>query len=417
MRLAIVSHYYPPHVGGIEAVARHQAMSLAARGHDVAVLTSATPMPAGRQIEDGVDVHRLPAWNPAERRGVPFPVPNPIAFVRAARSLRGVDVVHAHDLLYPTTWLAALWCLLTGTRLVVHQHVAVVEHPSRVVVGVQRLFYATAGRLVLRIADRVVFLNSRVETMLRDLGAREESLEFLANGLDDELFRPCRDDDERRDVRARHGLPQDRVLAVFVARPVPKKGYAVLREALSSEFTLVTVGGHADSDGGQCPGDTVHLGSLGPVEVAEVMRACDVFVLPSVAEGFPLTVQEAMASGLPVVTTDDPGYDAYDLDRELVRLVAPEVETVRAALEEVSVDAQLRDAMASYATDYARRSFSWQRHADELERLYAAPAAQPVSQPVSQPVAQPVLVPALAGVPALEVSVPREVAVLAAQAA
>lgn len=73
-RVLLVSHYYPPHVGGIENVVRHEALHLTRAGVEVTVLTS------GRHTvtEDdaGVRVVRVAAWNGVEERtGVPFPVP------------------------------------------------------------------------------------------------------------------------------------------------------------------------------------------------------------------------------------------------------------------------------------------------------------------------------------------------------
>lgn len=75
-RVLLVSHYYPPHLGGIENVVRQEALHLAALGVEVTVLTSGER--AGTETADGVRVVRVAAWNGVERRtGVPFPVLSP----------------------------------------------------------------------------------------------------------------------------------------------------------------------------------------------------------------------------------------------------------------------------------------------------------------------------------------------------
>jgi glycosyltransferase involved in cell wall biosynthesis len=105
--------------------------------------------------------------------------------------------------------------------------------------------------------------------------------------------------------------------------------------------------------------------------MADAYRACDVFALPSTDEGFPLTVQEAMSSGLPVVTTDDPGYAPYALDRDHVTLLPRDAGRLREALHGLAADRARRDRMARYSRAYAADGFSWSGHAGSLLRIYA----------------------------------------------
>lgn len=373
MRIVLVSHFFPPHVGGIEAVVAAQAEMLARRGHDVTVVTTAQPGPAGRERHpSGFDIVRVPAINPAERFGVPFPVPAPRAWRQALDACGAVDVVHVHDLLYPTTWFTARWADRAGIPLFLHQHVAVVHHPNPVVEAIQRVVYRSVGTSVARRVSVAFQLNDRVRAMLEDLGVESGRIRFVPNGVDPEVFRPVRSDDERADIRHRYGLPANEILVAFVARPVPKKGYDILLASGDPAYRFVIVGGaEARTAGGD---RAIHLGARPRSEVAEILRSCDVMALPSTAEGFPLTVQEAMASGLAVVTTDDEGYASYHLDRSLVRLVSREPTVVRAALREISADPDLRGAMGAYGIDHARRCFSWAQHADALEIAYTTAA-------------------------------------------
>ncbi|MEW1907755.1 glycosyltransferase family 4 protein [Kitasatospora sp. NPDC085895] len=372
-RVLMVSHYYPPHLGGIENVARQEAVHLAARGADVTVLTSGDR--SSVRDEDGVRVIRIAAWNGAERAGVPFPVLSPRVLATALRHARRADVVHIHDCLYLTSWAAGLAAVLTRTPHVLTQHVALVEHPSALVRAVQRAVYAVAGRGLLRRARRVITLNAAVAEFAVRGGARPERVRHLANGVDTALFRPAASVAERADARKRLGLPDDRVLALFAGRLVPKKGYDLLLAAHRPEdrYDLVFAG---DGDPQALAGRRgVHaLGALAPEDLADAYRACDLFVLPSTAEGFPLTVQEAMASGLPVVTTDDPGYAPYALDRTLVRLLPRDEAGLRTALAELAADPGLRARMAAYSRRYATDAFSWPEHSAALVEHYGARA-------------------------------------------
>ncbi|MFL6116801.1 MAG: glycosyltransferase family 4 protein [Catenulispora sp.] len=367
LKVLLVSHYYPPHQGGIENVAHAEARHLTAAGVAVTVLTSGER--SSVTDEDGVRVVRVRAWNGLERKaGVPFPVLGPKLLRRAVRWARWADVVHIHDAFYLTSWAALTAAKLTRTPTVATQHVALVHHDSAAVGLVQKAVYATAGRLLLRGARSVFTMNSDVAAFVRGLGARPERVRHLPNGVDTALFRPVRDAAEQAAERARLGLPRDGVLVLFVGRFVPKKGFDLLLAAADPAYRLVFAGGPAEAPA--AADSALHLGPLPPADVAAAYRACDVFALPSTSEGFPLTVQEAMSSGLAVVTTDDSGYAAYDLDRDRVSLVDRDTETLRVRLREIAADSELRGQMGKYAREYAVEHFAWPDHASRLIEAY-----------------------------------------------
>lgn len=372
LAVVLVAHYFPPHVGGIENVVAGEAAGLAKEGAEVTVVTTAVGRPAGTEHAGaGFRVVRLPTWNGVERRtGVPFPILAPWAVTSIVRHLRAADVVHCHDLLYMTTWFAVAVATVLGKPVVLTQHVELVRHPNRIVELVQQAIYATAGRAVARRAARVAVVNSRVAEFVQGLGMPAERVLLLPNGVDVDRFYPATDDRKRR-LRRRLGLPASAVLALFVGRFVPKKGYDLLLAAAGGDYVLVLAGGAAPA-GTEHRAGVVFAGSLPPDELADLYRACDVFVLPSESEGFPLTVQEAMASGLPVVTTDDPGYRVYELDRDGVVLVPRSVPEISAALRRLAGDPALRRRMGRYSLDVATGRFSWTAHVRVLNQLYDA---------------------------------------------
>ena len=212
-------------------------------------------------------------------------------------------------------------------------------------------------------------MNSDVAAFARGLGARPERVRHLPNGVDTALFRPSRDAAEQAAERERLGLPPEGVLVLFVGRFVPKKGFDLLLAAEDSGYRLVFAGGPAEALSG-APDSAIYLGSLAPAEVAAAYRACDIFALPSTSEGFPLTVQEAMSSGIAVLTTDDSGYAAYDLDRDRVSLVDRDTEMLRVRLQEIAADSELRGQMGKYAREYAVERFAWPDHASMLIETY-----------------------------------------------
>ncbi|HET9168877.1 MAG TPA: glycosyltransferase family 4 protein, partial [Actinospica sp.] len=165
------------------------------------------------------------------------------------------------------------------------------------------------------------------------------------------------------------GLPEEAVLVLFVGRLLAKKGVELLAEAKDPAYRLVFAG--PGDDAALRGREGVHL--LGPLpaeRIAALFRACDVFALPSMNEGFPLTVQEAMSSALPVLTTDDEGYTPYDLDRDRVALIPREAAALRARLRELALDGEARAAMGGYSRLYAEKHFAWTEHVAALTDCY-----------------------------------------------
>src|SRR5437899_3243678 len=114
MRIGVTTHNYPPHLGGLETIARALAVGFADRQHEVVVVSTEWNGQEGVNEEDGTIVHRLRAWHGAERRGVPYAVPTGRGLGRAVKDLRRCDVLLAHGSLYATTALAA-W--IRGARV------------------------------------------------------------------------------------------------------------------------------------------------------------------------------------------------------------------------------------------------------------------------------------------------------------
>jgi D-inositol-3-phosphate glycosyltransferase len=369
MKIAVFVNYLPPHVGGVEVVVDRQVRLLRELNQDVEVLTSACGAARGLSRELGLSIRRISCWNFLERRlGAPFPIPSISIIWHGYRAVRDADVVHAHDSLYALSLVAAIWCKLLRKPLVVTEHVDLVPHPSAIVHIGQRLINLTCGRYVLRSSAHVIVLNARVREFVKSQGVEMSRVSFLPNGVDTNEYSPV-SRTERVALRVALGLPVDKELGLFVGRFVPKKGFdKLLRLESLKNLDLVFVGGSAPE--GHSRSDHHFLGIVGRAEMPAVYRACDIFVLPSIGEGFPVTVQEAMAAGLAVVVTDDPAYEPYGFDRGKVMLIESTASAISHSLETVMKDQALRMAMAQYSRSFAVQNFNWGNNVSSLLGLY-----------------------------------------------
>jgi glycosyltransferase involved in cell wall biosynthesis len=168
--------------------------------------------------------------------------------------------------------------------------------------------------------DRVFCVRESAAARYAHLYPRSASkFSFIPTWVDTEVFHPAGPDGEshRRASRARWGIPEAAKLLVFVGRFDGQKDPLALLEAFSraaarrTDLHLAMIGDGAlrpqieQSLGSAGLGTRVTLtGVLGRTDIANLLRAADLFVLSSVYEGMPVAVLEALASGLPVVSTE-----------------------------------------------------------------------------------------------------------------
>jgi len=356
-----------PHIGGLETVVAAETQGLAARGWDITLLSSSYTVGPGERDEDGVRIVRVRAWNGLEPRyGVPFPIFSPRLLLTMWREVRRADLVHIHDPLYLTSWAAVLWCLAFRTPYIVHRHVGFVHHSSIMVRILQHVVLATVARIVLQRAAAILCIDEHVAAGTRTVGSRAVRVDVLANGVDTTAFRPA-GPDERSRARRAHGLPEDRPLVLFVGRFVPKKGFALVAGAADDAYDLVFVGG--DRRPGLEDRRLHFLGGLPGAVMPQVYGSADVMVVASVGE-CPLTVLEAMSSGLPVVANDDPALHSSWTAGPGVEFVDMAGGGLREALVRLVGDPASMRRMGEEAYAYVRSAFSWQAHLDQLEGVY-----------------------------------------------
>jgi glycosyltransferase involved in cell wall biosynthesis len=78
-----------------------------------------------------------------------------------------------------------------------------------------------------------------------------------------------------------------------------------------------------------------------------------------------------MASGLPIITTDDPGYHAYAVDRNLIKFTSPDSVSLTKAISEVINDAPLAKNMKMYSLKLAKEWFDWRQNIHPVLELYS----------------------------------------------
>ena len=133
-------------------------------------------------------------------------------------------------------------------------------------------------------------------------------------------------------------------------------------EAQSREYEIVFVGsGTVPQDWYKAEGVHV-LGEMSPDKLTEIYKTADIFVSPTKGEIFTLVMQEAFASGLPVVTTDEEEYKTYNLDTEGIVFCTQNKDSLRSILQSLVHDEEKLAYMSTYSRKLAEKYFDWDKN-------------------------------------------------------
>ncbi len=373
MRVLLVTHYYPGHGGGIEVVAGELACRMAGRGVSVHWAASA---PITHPLGIGIVPLPMYTWNAAGRvAGFAFPVWSPHSLTRLWAAVQSCDLVHLHEAFYPSSLCAYLFARLSGKPVVVTQHMgqipAHIGMPTslRIARYLLAILYRLLGRAVLGGCACCVFISPKVRNYFARLAKFKRTAEYIPNGLDHEVFYPV-DQAARLCARAGLGWPADRPVLLFVGRFIDRKGLPLLRYLAEVnpgwDWVFVGRGPLTPTTWGlpnvYCPGSVPH-----PV-LADYYRAADILILPSVVEGFPLVVQEAMACGTPVLVSDEV-LEGCPAAEEVVVSCQPTRDLFGARLRELVNKKNLEGQRAAVAK-FARKHWDWEKCTDRYIQVY-----------------------------------------------
>jgi glycosyltransferase involved in cell wall biosynthesis len=317
VNIAMVSHYFEAHRGGVEIAAGQLARAFIRLGHrvtwlacgcdappaDLAVCDRAIPLPAVNWLE----------W----RAGIPYPLPLPPAGTRLRQAFRAADLVVIHDGAYLSSVLAQRAARRSGRPVVLIQHIGSVPYRNAILRAAMWVLERGVTRPALVAADQIVFISDVTRRHFATVRLRRPGL-LLFNGVDTDVFRPLPAGRDRGAIRRALGLHPTRPTVLFVGRFVEKKGLHHLERMVQRrpDWSWVVAGwGSIDPNAWRLPNVRVVCGRSG-AGLAPLYHAADALVLPSVGEGYPLVIQEALACGLPVVcgsetASADPAASAF----------------------------------------------------------------------------------------------------------
>jgi UDP-glucose:(heptosyl)LPS alpha-1,3-glucosyltransferase len=223
---------------------------------------------------------------------------------------------------------------------------------------------------------RVIAVSNFVrDDLIREFGLAPEKAVTIYNGVDLDRFRPAAGASERAAIRQKFVVPASARVVAFVGNGFARKGLGFLIEAwplVAGGAFLLVAGADRQTDKFARRASALNVGGrvvfMGPQpNVEAIFHAADAFAMPSLFEPFGNVVMEAMASGLPAMTSAFSG---------VAELMPPSMRGFRVENPDDVGEVALRlgalfDAPASLSHEAREtaETFTWTRYADELNAL------------------------------------------------
>jgi len=306
MKIAHICPFYKPSIGGVEQVVEELGKRQLKNGNEVHVFTSDwdkhSRIKKKYEIINGIHVHRCYHF---------FKVANfasfwPSVFFKLLE--QNFDIIHTHVFGHPHVFFAGLAGKIKGSKLVHTTHCPWTDS-NRSFMGnlLLRLTYSTFSKIALNWQDKIIAITPWEVDFIKKYTNKE--INIIPNGVDSLLFKRVKNNKfkERCKIKGKMVLFFGR----FNITKGPDKLVLAAREILKErkDINFIFVG----PDEG-IKGKVIKMSSgikeikiLDPIrdreKVAEMYQAADVYVLPSFREGLPLTLIEALASGIPVIAS------------------------------------------------------------------------------------------------------------------
>jgi len=312
MKIAILIYRFPPMwCGGAEFASYNIAKNLALRGHDVHVITSWDEYLPKSSFQDGFHIHRVHKGK-IRFFSMAFFLINIFFCLKSIQP----NIVHVQQI-----WFGCIPAFFSKKLLnrpyIVYMRGSEVYHMS--------FFWRKMSEFLLKNAGKVIALSEDMKRELQKIYCGE--ILVIPNGI--EL-------DNYKNLKKQSFQVSNNKILIFVGRLNPVKGLIYLIRAMEiihieMENTILMIIG--DGDERKSLEEMViklHLekvvifnGEIPNKDVPKYLVQGDVFVLPSLSEGFPNVILEAMAAGLPIVSTNVNGLSEIIRNEENGYLVEP----------------------------------------------------------------------------------------------
>ncbi len=367
MRISIVRKKYTFH-GGAEGFSQSLIEQLANEGHEVHIF--ANKWQVDKQVSN-IFFHKVPAITiNSVLRDFTFAVS---AYLKLKKE--EYDIIQSHDkTLYQDIYRAGdgchiEWLRQRWKRTGLFGKLSIIFNPYHWLILLLEMVIFKGHRY-----KKILAISEMVKTdIIKNYEISPTDIEVIYNGVDTEKFHPRNKELYRREIRKKYSIPYDAFVVLFVGSGFERKGVEFLLKAVemvSNPLTVLIVGKGSEKKFKNLI-KRQRVVFCGPQrDIHKFYDASDIFVFPTIYEPFGNVHLEALASGLPVITTRLSGASEI-IKNGIQGFIIDEPENIRQIAEKIGflMNKDANRTMSILARKLAER-FSFEAHIDAMMKFY-----------------------------------------------
>ena len=380
--------------GGTGTYVRNMSLALAARGHDVQVITRQYHGARSFEQVGGVSVHRVPAPGPPV-------LYSPLYFRQTHRKFEVLSRLAPFEALHGNMPLMSSWGVRAGplppvietVHCTVREELRALASTSLRALNFNELLvrliaptWLRRERYLLRRARCVIAVSAGLKReLVEQNGYPDEKIVVIPNGIDYDRFAKRTSPEQSMAIRRSLGIAEDERVILYLGRLMERKRVIDLVRALPHIQTRIpnvslVVVGKRNHNAVLLEQTARQLGVAARVtlvdhvpyqDVPGYYALADVYALPSAYEGFPFTILEAMASRTPVAASRIPGIDEQIVSDE-TGLLHPvgDIDTLAQNLIRILANQALAARLTSAAQKVVEQNYNWDVIGARTEQVF-----------------------------------------------
>ncbi len=376
MKILQIAPYFIPYIGGQEIYIKNLCKYLIKKGHDIDLIVSNFPKSKKRERYEGINIFRYSC--------IIRPLRNPISpsFFIPDQEIKGYDVIHTHNEHSYAAITSIFHSVSKRKPLVITCH-GQLFFGNPIIDFIEKIYSKIIGKIIFTKANAIIVLSSSDKKYVESLGIKPEKIHIIPNGIDPiELNTDQLSNQEIESFRVKNNL-SNKFIILFVGQIIHRKGILYLLYSIpliikkTKKDVLFLFIGNGDYyyeslnlvKELEIEKNTLFTGSVSKKDLIAFYQSSNLFILPSLSEGLPTTILEAMYFNLPVISSDIPGVRDHFADHAI--LVQPrDSQKIADAVIHILDNEELARELSSKGKEFILSHYTWDKIICEYEKIF-----------------------------------------------